>query len=344
MRDPIPRPEPRLRRRRARLRRAAGPRRWKAGQHRVAPELAALVVTRPRAGVELLPLITLLSEDLAAKLDPLGRKLAKKSRWRVHVRMAEERPSARPGEVAAILRARDPDVAEPALLLELGLAPALDRARVREHTFLHAGHEHDRELETFDRVHGDERRRGLRVLILIDVRDERYLFEEPRQLVLVRKLAVLLGERPQLLDVRPPLLGAVLEIGLVAGRVGDLVEQARKVDPRGRSAQPPDKPSEPHERLGLSFGDGGDLAGERERVADADPALARMREQRGAWLVPQPARWHVEHPRQRERVVRILDQPQVREGVLHFATLIEGHAADDLVREPERAERVLDRP
>src|SRR5947209_5260981 len=282
MRDPIPRPEPRLRRRRARLRRAAGPRRWKAGQHRVAPELAALVVTRPRAGVELLPLITLLGEDLAAKLDPLGRKLAKKSRWRVHVRMAEERPSARPGEVAAILRARDPDVAEPALLLELGLAPALDRARVREHTFLHAGHEHDRELETFDRVHGDERRRGLRVLILIDVRDERYLFEEPRQLVLVRKLAVLLGERPQLLDVRPPLLallGVVLEIGLVAGRVGNLVEQARKVDPRGRSAQPPDKPSEPHERLGLSFGDGGDLAGERKRVADADPALARMREQ-----------------------------------------------------------------
>src|SRR5438270_2620769 len=80
MRDPIPRPEPRLRRRRARLRRAAGPRRWKAGQHRVAPELAALVVTRPRAGVELLPLITLLGEDLAAKLDPLGRKLAKKDR------------------------------------------------------------------------------------------------------------------------------------------------------------------------------------------------------------------------------------------------------------------------
>src|SRR5207237_9240043 len=127
MRDPIPRPEPRLRRRRARLRRAAGPRRWKAGQHRVAPELAALVVTRPRAGVELLPLITLLGEDLAAKLDPLGRKLAEKSRWRVHVRMAEERRAARPGQVAAMLRPRDPDVPHSAPLT----APDRHPARAR---------------------------------------------------------------------------------------------------------------------------------------------------------------------------------------------------------------------
>ena len=71
--------------------------------------------------------------------------------------------------------------------------------------------------------------------------------------------------------------------------------------------------------------------------------LACGREQGGARLVAQAARRRVQDAREREGVVRIPDQPQVGQRVLHLAALIERHPADDLIRESERAELVLDR-
>src|SRR5207253_11017229 len=50
-----------------------------------------------------------------------------------------------------------------------------------EEGVFHAGHEHDRELEPFDRVHGDERRGGLGVLVLVHVGHERDLLQEARE-------------------------------------------------------------------------------------------------------------------------------------------------------------------
>src|SRR5439155_707122 len=75
-----------------------------------------------------------------------------------------------------------------------------------------------------------------------------------------------------------------------------------------------------------------------ERLTDAYLVLASGREQRGARLVAEAARRGVEHARESERVLRISDEPQVRKRVLHLAALVEGDAADDLVREPEGAE------
>ena len=71
--------------------------------------------------------------------------------------------------------------------------------------------------------------------------------------------------------------------------------------------------------------------------------LSRGREEGGARLVPETARRGVEHARESECILWIPDEPEVRERVLHLAALVEGDAAYDLVRESERAERVLDR-
>src|SRR5207302_1406298 len=53
-------------------------------------------------------------------------------------------------EIEALARARDADVAESALLLDLVLV--VHRPGVREHALLHAGQEHGRELESLGRV------------------------------------------------------------------------------------------------------------------------------------------------------------------------------------------------
>jgi hypothetical protein len=100
--------------------------------------------------------------------------------------MPEQRPPSRVGEVAPILGAGDADITEAPLLLELGLAPAVDGTRMRKDALLHARQEHDRELEPLDGVHGDQRRRRLRVLIFVDVGDEGDFLEEARQLLVVR--------------------------------------------------------------------------------------------------------------------------------------------------------------
>src|SRR3989454_2358032 len=328
-------------------RRTTGPGRRKTGEHLVAPRLFPLLVSHPVAlPIELGPRVALFGLDLAAQLDPLARKLHEKPRRRIHVRAAEERSAASVREVRAIFGPGDAHVAEATLLFELGLAAALDRARVGKDTFLHTGHENDRELQTLYRMHRDERRRRLRVLVFVDVRHERDLLEKARQLLLLWKAGELFGQRTQLLDVRPALLpffGPVLEVCLVPRESGNLVEQPRQRELLGRAAKLRHDPSEGDERVLLPFGDRRDDVRLRERVTDAHLVLACGREQRGARLVAQAARRRVQDAREREGVVRIPDQPQVGQRVLHLAALIERHPADDLIRESERAELVLDR-
>src|SRR5204862_92488 len=84
---------------------------------RIAPRLLALLVAHAVAlPIELGPRVALLCLDVAAKLDAFARKLHQETRGRVHVRAAEERAPPRVGQIAAILRARDADVTEAALL------------------------------------------------------------------------------------------------------------------------------------------------------------------------------------------------------------------------------------
>src|SRR2546425_1643788 len=325
----------------------AGPRGRKTGEHRVPARLLSLFIARAIPfPVELRPGVAFLGLDAATELDALARELHEKARWRVHVGVAEERPAPSVREVHPILGARDPDVAKAALFLELGFAAALDRAGVRKHPFFHPGHEDDREFKTFDGVHRDERRRWLRVLVFVHVGHERDLLEKARELFLQWERDELLGERPELLDVRPALLSLfrpILEIRLVPGERCELVQEPRQRELLGRLAQPCHDPPKRAERVLLPLGDRGDQLRLRERVTDAQLVLARARQQRRTRLVAQTARRRVQHACERERIMWILDQPQVRERVLHLATLVEGAATDDLVRQSEPAERVLDR-
>ena len=103
---------------------------------------------------------------------------------------------------------------------------------MREDALLHAGHEHDRELEALHGVERDERRGRRRLLPLVLVGHERDLLEERRQLLVERKRDEFLREAAQLEHVRVTLLAllsAVLEIGPVAGAADDLVDELRQL-------------------------------------------------------------------------------------------------------------------
>ena len=136
---------------------AAGPCAGKSGERGVAARGLAFLVALPVAfPVEVGPDIALLCLDATAVLDALGRELEQEARRRVLVGPSEQHPPACEREERAVLRARDADIREPALLLDALLV--IERARVREHAVLHAGEEDDRELQALHRVQRDERR------------------------------------------------------------------------------------------------------------------------------------------------------------------------------------------
>ena len=161
-------------------------------------------------------------------------------------------------------------------------------------------------------MHGDERRRRLGVLVFVDVGHERDLLEEGRELLVLRDRGVVLGERPQLEHVRPALLtfvGAVAQVGGESGLSDDLVDEPRQLEPLGLGTKPLHEPAEAHERFLLALLDVGDLAGLGERLAETDLALAREGEERGPALVAEAPRRRVHDASERERVLRIADEP-----------------------------------
>ena len=92
------------------------------------------------------------------------------------------------------LRAGDPDVGEPALLLELLLV--VERPAVREDALLEPGDEDDRELEALGGVERDQRHRVGVALVRVLVGDERGLLEQAVERVVGRQVVVA-GRRPR---------------------------------------------------------------------------------------------------------------------------------------------------
>src|SRR6476659_5642620 len=82
--------------------------------------------------------------------------------------------TARPGQVEVAHRARQPDVGEPALLLDVAL---VDRARVREHPVLHPDDEDDRVLEALRIVQRHQRDEALVVGEGVLGREQRELLQ-----------------------------------------------------------------------------------------------------------------------------------------------------------------------
>ena len=91
--------------------------------------------------------------------------------------VAEHAPPRRRRQHQPSLRARDADVAEPPLLLELRLV--VGRARVRKQALLEAADDHDRELQSLGAVHRHHQHPGvLGPGFLVDVRQQRQLIDE----------------------------------------------------------------------------------------------------------------------------------------------------------------------
>ena len=83
-------------------------------------------------------------------------------------------PFKRVQAIQLLARARHPDVAEPALLLDVVVL--LERLRMRKDSFLHPGEKNDLELEPFRGVQRHQRDALLR-LIAIEVADQRQRVE-----------------------------------------------------------------------------------------------------------------------------------------------------------------------
>ena len=116
-----------------------------------------------------------------APVDQVVGHLAEEARRRVVGGRAPRGPHQRPGEVEPLAGAGEPDVREPALLLEL--AAVVEAARVGEDAVLEPGEEHGRELQALGGVEGHQGDHAAVVVVgrvgdLVGVGDQGHPLEE----------------------------------------------------------------------------------------------------------------------------------------------------------------------
>ena len=250
----------------------------------------------------------------------------------------------RPRQREPLLGARDPDVAQAALLLDL--VGVVHRARVREDALLEPGEEHRRELQALGRVQRHQRHARVGVLQLVDVAHQGDAVEEAVQRRLGCGMGEVLGGGNQFLQVLQPRLAlrrALLAQGLaVAGLVEHEVDEGRRRQVAALTRQAPDQRRERLQRaarlaahVGRGFGGHGQ---QRPRLPPG--LLVEPAQRRGADATARRA----DGPAERDVVGRIEDQPQVGERVLDLAPLVEADAAHDDVRDAPAPQRVLQHP
>jgi hypothetical protein len=261
-------------------------------------------------------------------------------------RLAEDRAPAGEGQVEVAHRARDPDVAEAALLLERAL---VERTRVREDALLAADHEDDRVLEALGVVQRHEGHEPLVVAARVGVGHERDLLQEEVERVVLGAGVELARDLDELLEVLDAPLRLDRPLGLerveVAGLVQHGVEQiADRHLLLGALAQEGHRRHEalegPHRRRAEP--------GHRARVGRRLPhrhahrlrVLEHARERR----LPDPALGRVGHAREGDDVLWVLQHGQVGDRVLDLGALVELRPADDLVADLAPHERVLEHP
>ena len=221
---------------------------------------------------------------------------------------------------------------------------------MREDAVLHAGEEHDRELQALGGVQGHQRDDAL-VLVgdLVGVGDQRDLLEEVGERAVGRGLLELAGHRDELREVLHP--GLVLRVGARAqlGEVAGLLEH--RLEHRGRTGAGLDQRAQlVHQRgeavdLGQRPGREPDrLVGPGQRRRERDALALGQRLDAGLGAVADAALGHVEDAPQRHGVVGVGQRPQVGQRVADLPALVEAHAADDLVGQPDPDEHLLEDP
>ncbi len=215
---------------------------------------------------------------------------------------------------------------------------------MREDPFLDADQEDDGELQPLRRV---ERHQHDLIVIgdLVGVGDERDLFEE---LVHVGELACRADQLAEVLDAASGLDGVLgLQFGEVAGAVEGGLQDVAGPRPPSSPASAASAASSSRKATNDSMprdgrpGDAG-VSAPAQRVDEPDLLGCRERVEPGDAGVPDAPLGHVEDPLHADLVGRVDDSPQVRHGVLDLAAVVEAGAADDLVRDPEAHQRLLD--
>ena len=120
-------------------------------------------------------------------------------------------------DVQVLLGAGQSDIGQPAFFLEAGPAAFVQRALVREQSFLPAGQKHGLEFEALGRVQRHDVD-GVEIFVLLGVHDQCDMFEEGAQRL------VLLHGADQLFQVFQPARRFGRTVGLPHLRVAGLVE------------------------------------------------------------------------------------------------------------------------
>ena len=214
---------------------------------------------------------------------------------------------------------------------------------MRKHAFLEAGEEHARELETLRGMERHERHAARLFRQLVDVAHQRDTVEEALERRIRLRALVVLGRGDELLEVfesRLRLRGALLlERGPVAGRIQDQVDERRQLRARAFGREARDERRELFERAPLLARD---VHGRRRREVEEGAMLAHGDDvQPIERRASDPARGGTDGAPEGDVVVRVHDQPQVREDVLDLLALVEPYAAHDDVRDAGAAQRIL---
>ncbi len=152
------------------------------------------------------------------------------------------------------------------------------------------------------------------------------------------------GEFLQVLDA-----GLVLRVGgrLQFGEIARLL-QHRLQHGRRPGAGLGDRAQLLHQRVEALHGVRGPgghavrLVDAGQRLREGDLLARRERLEHGLGPVPDAALGHVEDAAQRHRVLRVGQHPQVRQHVADLTALVEAHAADDLVGQPDPDEDLFE--
>ena len=185
------------------------------------------------------------------------------------------------------------------------------------------------------------------LVVLVLLRDERHLLEELGEAPVGRSLFELGRHTAELAEVLDPALGLDgpfrLELEQVAGLGGRRLDHPLRRRARlERLLQALHHADEPRDRALRARPQIRKLVGPPGRLEERDLLDRRERLERGHGRVADAALGRVDHLPRADHVLRVQQQPQVREDVLDLLALVEPNAADHAVRDAGAHEDVLE--